>query len=332
MSEKISIIIPIYNVEQYLEKCIESVIHQTYNNLEIILVDDGSSDKSGEICNQYAMIDKRIRVIHKDNGGISSARNEGLKVATGEYICFMDSDDYLELDMYETLYELIKENDADISMVSFFEEVPNMPAKCKNSMKKHIYEDDVILQELLINKNLQNVVWNKMFAKKLFEGIVFPEGIIYEDIGTTFYIFEKANKLVYLEVPKYHHIIRNGSAIETKSIKSCIDLLNVIYERYLYIQKMHSALEVYNAYSFALYMIKSYSEMVCDEFDDESIAEYEIIYERNYKTFLNILKKYKNDIDLRLAEFQKAILSMILKDRFGNRDKIKDIWKKENGK
>lgn len=331
MSDLISIIIPIYNVETYLKKCIESIIHQSYFNLEIILVDDGSTDKSGEICEEYSKRDQRIKVIHKANGGISSARNEGLKVASGEYICFVDSDDYVELDMYQSLYELIKENQADISMVSFFEESQNKPIKCKDSNRLLIYENEIILQELLINKNLQNVVWNKMFSKRLFSKISFPEGIIYEDIGTTFYLFEKAKKLVYLEVPKYHHVIRNGSAIETKSIKSCIDLLNVIYDRFLYIEEKHPMLRIYNAYSFALYMIKSYSEMLCSDFDEETVKEYDIFYCRNYKILVQQINEYEKDIVVFLTTFQKTILYMILYDRIVTQNMIREICKKEKG-
>ena len=114
----ISVIIPIYNVEQYLKECLESVINQTYRNLEIILVDDGSKDKSGKICDEYKNKDERIKVVHKENGGLSDARNAGMKIATGKYIQFIDSDDFIDKDMIETLYNLIIENEADISMCS----------------------------------------------------------------------------------------------------------------------------------------------------------------------------------------------------------------------
>ena len=115
----ISVIVPVYKVEKYLNQCIESVLAQTYQNLEIILVDDGSPDRSGEICEEYAKKDTRIRVLHKSNGGLSTARNTGLQIISGAYIAFLDSDDYLAPDMYETLYRELIENDADIAVCGF---------------------------------------------------------------------------------------------------------------------------------------------------------------------------------------------------------------------
>lgn len=115
--DKISVIVPVYNVEDYLEECINSILGQTYKNLEIILVDDGSTDNSSKICDIYEKKDKRIKVIHKENGGLSSARNEGLKYRTGEYISFVDSDDFIDKTMYEKLYSAIKKYDADVVRV-----------------------------------------------------------------------------------------------------------------------------------------------------------------------------------------------------------------------
>ena len=124
MDSLISVIVPIYNVEKYLERCVESIINQTYKNLEIILVDDGSPDNCPQMCDDYAKKDSRIKVVHKKNGGLSDARNAGMKVATGEYVSFIDSDDYISLDFYETLLETIVDNDSDIvecSVVKFYE-------------------------------------------------------------------------------------------------------------------------------------------------------------------------------------------------------------------
>ncbi len=121
MEELISIIVPVYNVEQYLEKCVKSIIRQTYKNIEIILIDDGATDSSGKICDKLKLKDNRIKVIHKENGGLSDARNAGLKVAKGEYIGFVDSDDYIKEDMFETLYNLNKKYNSEISIVSYYE-------------------------------------------------------------------------------------------------------------------------------------------------------------------------------------------------------------------
>lgn len=134
MEEKlISIIVPVYNVEKYLKECIDSVISQTYKNLEIILVDDGSTDKSGEICDEYSKKDSRIKVIHKENGGLSDARNVALDIAKGEYIGFVDSDDYVEKDMFETLYKLAEEHNTEISSISFYKTLENEIIDVRNS-------------------------------------------------------------------------------------------------------------------------------------------------------------------------------------------------------
>ncbi len=129
----ISIIIPVYNVERYLRECIDSIIAQTYKNLEIILVDDGSSDKSGEICDEYSKKDSRIKVIHKKNGGLSDARNVALDIAKGDYIGFIDSDDYIEKDMFQILYNLAEEYNAEISSISFYKMLENKVISVRNS-------------------------------------------------------------------------------------------------------------------------------------------------------------------------------------------------------
>ena len=166
----LTIIIPVYNTEKYLERCVESVRNQTYDNLEIILIDDGSTDASGGICDRLAEEDGRIVVLHKKNGGQSSARNMGLDIATGELIGFVDSDDYIVPDMYETLYNLMNEYEAEISCCNFE----------KRGLKGHEeYNSDVLdevsvfsreesLKTLLECKRIAYVVWNKLYKRKTF--------------------------------------------------------------------------------------------------------------------------------------------------------------------
>lgn len=134
-NKKISIIIPVYKVENYLERCVESVLNQTHQNLEIILVDDGSPDRCGKMCDLYSQKDNRIKVIHKENGGLSDARNVALDIATGDYIGFVDSDDYVEEDMFKTLYQLAEKYQADISSVSFYKVLGNQVISARNSRK-----------------------------------------------------------------------------------------------------------------------------------------------------------------------------------------------------
>jgi len=182
MSDLISIIIPVYNVEKYLERCVKSVINQTYKNLEIILVDDGAKDNSGKMCDELSKLDSRIKVIHKENGGLSDARNFGLKIATGDYIGFVDSDDYIADDMYETLYHTIKNNNADISIVSFYEMYKEKVIGVRDSGNLEILSKQEAMKELLIDTKIQSYAWNKLFKKELFNDLKFPTGKNFEDI------------------------------------------------------------------------------------------------------------------------------------------------------
>ena len=161
----ISIIIPVYKVEKYLEKCIKSVLDQTYKNLQIILVDDGSPDNCGNICDDYARVDNRIEVIHKANGGLSDARNVGLKAARGEYIGFVDSDDYVSNEMFENLYNTLISNDVDVAICNFYIVIDdkNIIKNADNGVE--IYNKLEILKEILLDKKIQSYAWNKLYKR-----------------------------------------------------------------------------------------------------------------------------------------------------------------------
>lgn len=169
----ITVVVPVYNVENYIKKCVESILNQTYRKLEIILVDDGSTDKSGEICDEFSVIDSRIKVIHKKNGGLSDARNAGLKIATGNYVTFVDSDDYIAVDMYRTMIEAMNRNKAEIGVCGIgyitngvIREISCLPAE-------KVYKEDALITYFSTN-DLNTSVCNKIFKRTLFEGIAFP--------------------------------------------------------------------------------------------------------------------------------------------------------------
>lgn len=213
----ISVIVPVYNVKDYVGKCLDSICSQTYKNIEIIVVDDGSTDGSGVICDMYAAKDRRIKVMHCDNGGLSTARNRGIAVARGEYIAFVDSDDWLEKVMYQSLYEGIKQHDADVSVCSFYYDYPDRSrAKC-NSNKAYLWTGREALHQLLSGKRLKPMVWDKLYKRSLFDEIKFPDGRIFEDAATTYKIFAKAKKVFFFERPYYHYICnRPGSIMSQK--------------------------------------------------------------------------------------------------------------------
>ena len=255
MNELISIIVPVYKVEPYIKRCVQSIIEQSYKNIEIILVDDGSPDKSGEICDEFSKKDERIKVIHKPNGGLSDARNAGLKIAKGEYIGFVDSDDYIENDMFECLYKLCTENKAQISIVSYYEYYNGKLISVRKNDKLEKFNKTEAIKELLIDSKIQSYAWNKLFKRELFDGIIFPTNKNFEDIATTLLLFEKAEKVVLLEEPKYHYLRRNDSIIGKKNYKTYNDYLNVIYDKFFYLDGKYHELDLYNAYNFVINMI-----------------------------------------------------------------------------
>ncbi len=229
----ISVIVPIYNVEKYLNRCIDSIINQTYKNLEIILVDDGSPDNCPKICDEYAKKDDRIKVIHKENGGLSDARNKGIKIASGEYIGFVDSDDYIDEKMYEYLLKLIKDNNAEISVCGY-KKVYSEEIEYISYGKDTVLDTTEGLKTLLYNNDVGNYVWNKLFLTSSFKenNIEFPKGKIMEDILTTYKLYEKANRIAIGTDEFYNYVQRENSIVGSKSSKSQIAFVDNILERY----------------------------------------------------------------------------------------------------
>lgn len=234
-NDLISIIVPVYNVEKYLVKCLDSIINQTYKYLEIILIDDGSTDGSGRICDEYAKKDNRIKVLHKGNGGLSSARNVGLDMSAGQYIAFVDSDDWLELDMYEYL---MKNRAVDgITVCGYYQGDEKIYNTCKIAEKylgyKSWYEAvNIVIDtdfDTIINRKKGTVVgnyaWNKLYKREVFNNIRYPENRLYEDM----FIFPKLAKaakiLKFLPEAKYWYRYRPGSITKSISVKNDKDLI-----------------------------------------------------------------------------------------------------------
>ncbi|SFN78625.1 Glycosyltransferase involved in cell wall bisynthesis [Pseudobutyrivibrio sp. UC1225] len=230
---KISVIVPVYNVENYLDRCIESIVNQSYRNLEIILVNDGSTDKSGEICNRLARVDNRIRVIHKENGGLSSARNAGLDSATGDYIAFIDSDDYIHTKMYEILVKVQKDTGADIVSCGYqmFDE-GDVPKEIDyDNFEFFEYTGTDIYNQLWDRDTSTVIQCQKLFNKDVFSHIRYPEGRIHEDVYVIHRELGKVNKYVFVDIPFYYYMIRNGSIMQTESFTSINDALEGFEDR-----------------------------------------------------------------------------------------------------
>lgn len=229
---KISIIVPVYNVQDYVERCMESLVNQTYKNIEIIVVNDGSTDTSGKICEELSKKDDRIKVYHKENGGLSDARNYGLRYATGDYIGFIDSDDYVKPEMFEVLYNNIIRESADVSEIDFaITNSKEYLKKKRNSMYK-VFSGEQSLIEFFKGNNIENSVWCKLYRKELIDGLHFEKGITSEDFPFNFQVLLRASKVVVDTRDFYcYYYMREDSIINKKesmvildSVFNCIKL------------------------------------------------------------------------------------------------------------
>ena len=220
----ISLIVPVYKVEEYLDKCVESIVNQTYKNLEIILVDDGSPDNCPKMCDEWAKKDKRIKVIHKENGGLSDARNTGIDIAKGEYITFIDSDDYIEYNYVDFLYKNLDENKADISMGKQYVRYPEKVINT-GSGKVYIVNPHDCFDKLLYGEDFDVSATIKLYKKELFKTIRFPKGRIYEDAATTYKLIDKSKKIVLNSMPIYNYMIRRDSISNNHFSLTKMDLI-----------------------------------------------------------------------------------------------------------
>lgn len=227
----ISLVLPVYNVEKYLDRCMESVVNQTYENLEIIMVDDGATDQSGKICDEWAKKDKRIIVIHKENGGLSDARNVGTEHARGEYISYIDSDDTVEVDYVEYLYYLIKKFHTPMSLCTHnivFNEGKRI--KPLGNGEEVVLTDKEALESMLYHGQVDTSAWAKLYHRSLLSDIKYPKGKLFEDIGTTYKLFIKAEKIACGFKSKYNYFVRSNSIVTGSFSPRKLDLLDMTDE------------------------------------------------------------------------------------------------------
>lgn len=240
--ELISIVVPVYNVKPYLKNCIRSILNQTYKNLEIILVDDGSTDGSGEICDEFLDVDKRIRVFHKENGGLSDARNYGIKQSRGSLIGFIDSDDFIDKNMYQILYKNMKDTNADISICNHKIIWSTEEVKTIANNIYEVFSPREALQIILSNKKFHSNAWDKLYKKSLFNDIEYPVGMIYEDIATTYKLISKSKKIVYSPYIGYYYFQREGSIIHSGFNENQMDMIRAYENMIQYLQNDFSDL------------------------------------------------------------------------------------------
>lgn len=211
----ISVIVPVYQVADYLEECVDSLLGQTYKNTEIILVDDGSTDGSERLCDAYAEKDKRVRVVHQENGGLSCARNSGLRLAEGAYIAFVDSDDAVEEVFLETLYRLLENYQADIAACSFYKGEKGKENRSERGREYSIASEKMLQEWHGRRKKLETVVWNKLYKRSVFgegaERIMFPEGRIHEDTYVSHLYVSRAKRIAVTTRKLYFYRVRKES-------------------------------------------------------------------------------------------------------------------------
>ena len=244
--EKISVLVPVYNAEEHIPKCIESILNQTYKNIELIIVNDGSSDKSYDIIEEYKNKDDRIIAIHTENKGVSHARNTALDNAKGSFVTFVDSDDYIDEDYIDLLYETLKKEDADISMCNckLVEENNKTHIKTFGIDNKIVMTNEEAVENLFYYNYMRHSPWGKLYKKEIFEGYRYKIGRQYEDLELTYKLFLKAKKLVYVPDCKYNYLLRKGSIVHSNIKESNIEAILIYTEQILEdIKNNHKSIE-----------------------------------------------------------------------------------------
>lgn len=300
MTEKISVIVPIYNQELLLKRCVDSIINQTYRNLEIILVDDGSTDASPQICDSYAAVDERIKVIHQENGGLSAARNAGLDIAKGDYVAFVDSDDFIDAKMYETLLTKSLAYDADIVVCNAF----NFQHDKALPRKNHIVNEKLLDNpkeklNFLLSKtdNCGIEVWNKLYCKKLFATRRFPDVPVAEDLFIAFDLFIDCNSILFCPNMLYYYYYNpNGLVLGSKPIFHAYDVFE--WERIIALLRENgmnelTLLAVYRLKDFYYFWRNKFRLRKCNDHDRKVIKEADRVMKTEYYRYVKN-KKIKN--------------------------------------
>lgn len=270
--DTISIIVPVYNIEAYIADCIESIILQTYKELEIILVDDGSTDKCYEICRTYEEKDNRIKVFKKKNGGLSSARNYGMKCAKGAFYMFVDGDDKIEPKLCEILLKLMHDYQADITICDLYQDRIE-----KKAEKIAIFKPEKAIEEMLKEKSFNTSACGKLYKKEVFQNVMYPEGKLYEDLGTTYLLFHHAKKIVYFNHHLYYYRVRSNSIMNVSFHHKKMDLIGISIQQLRFLQTYYPKLVPLGRNRMTRYCISFLKELTNEE---------------NYEDCVKILKYY----------------------------------------
>ena len=292
----ISIIVPVYNAKDYLRRCLDSILAQTYTDWEALLIDDGSTDESGNICDEYAIKDKRFKVFHRENKGVSAVRNAGLANASGEYISFIDSDDFVHEGMLAKQYQMLKENDADLAITGYdfaYDDTLNQ-ATVKGELQ--ILNSEGAIKKILDNQQFCSP-WTKLYKKKLFNNVNYPEGEIYEDLMTAFEIFMAADKIVYQDIPFYNYFQACVSITRSDFSYSKLDEVKALKKQYEFVNAKFPELADEARYKYVNNVFGHIINLVTkdDEIGQEKYKEFTKVLKDNYSFYKKNTKLSKKN-------------------------------------
>lgn len=324
MLPKVSVIVPIYKVENYLNRCVDSILNQTYKNIEVILVDDGSPDKCGEISDSYAINDSRVKSLHKENGGLSDARNYGMRYLTGEYVVFVDSDDWIKEEMIETLVGLAMDLKADIVQSGFY-----YVYETYLLYDDRYYSEDMLpiqlnknelMREIVINERVKNFAWGKLYKTNLIKDLYFEKGVLFEDVFWAHKVMDRVDKYVICHKPMCYYLQRNDSIVSTYTVKN-LDIIKGVKERHKFIEENYKELinESYKILTKTIllhyYLLNKNRDKDLDGYYRKELRGYII------NNYLNIQKAIKDDKELS-NEVKLFKLNYLLSRAYVNINKV----------
>ncbi|WP_160722255.1 glycosyltransferase family 2 protein [Bacillus sp. USDA818B3_A] len=327
MKPIISVIVPVYNVESYIKSCVDSILAQSFLEFELLLVDDGSNDTSGEICDEYARKDRRVRVVHKEYGGVSSARNLGVTLAQGDYISFVDSDDRIDEEMLQVLYDLCMQTDSDIGICKLGREINGRIINSDQSEFEKELTHNEAMKELFKGNLYRFSLCNKLFKKHCFKGVSFPEGRIHEDLSTTYRLFANSSKAVFTNFIGYIYIKRENSILTASYNQKRLDAFVGWEEILSFMQEKYSS--IYNEVicCYVYWTIDNVFYILNQVHDSKERDYYLIRIQKNIRKRYKYIVKvesfsllYKYYIFLLMANFRFFILSNQIKTLIGKRN------------
>ncbi|MBV7389861.1 MULTISPECIES: glycosyltransferase family 2 protein [Enterococcus] len=289
MEKKISVIVPVFNVEDYLKACLLSISNQTVQNIEIIVVDDGATDNSGDIADQYAKEDQRVKVLHQLNGGLSAARNTGLDYASGEYVCFIDSDDWIEPDYLEILLEALLKFEADIAVLKMkkiqdYHQITNLT---ENKNQWELMDRQVAMKNLFMNNKIGYSSNNKLFRSELFLNLRFPVGRLMEDMATTYLLIDRSQLVVVNQSEKYHYFQSPNSILRGSFNPKRLELFDIQNEIIQFIDEKYPDVSVKVRTRTVYAAIRMIMAMIENQYSNRKNFDYVLAFIEKYQDCLN---------------------------------------------